>query len=161
MSDMLVKLYNLPEVEPYARKLKEQGTVVRRAMAYEKHQIVQWVQMTFGAGWASESDIAFSNHPISCFIAVEAGKIMGFACYDCTCRDFFGPTGVVAKKRGRGIGRTLLLSSLHAMAANGYAYAIIGSVDSAEFYKKTAGAEEIQGSSPGIYRDGLKKPESN
>ena len=103
---------------------------------------------------------AFSNHPISCFLATEEGEIIGFACYDCTCKNFFGPTGVVEEKRSRGIGKALLLCCLHAMAANGYGYAIIGGVGPADFYAKAVGAVEIKGSSPGVYRDRLKKTES-
>ncbi len=64
--------------------------------------------------------------------------------------------GVAEQARNRGIGKALLLSALDAMSHIGYAYAIIGGVDSAEFYIKTAGAVEIPGSSPGIYRDRLK-----
>lgn len=153
MSDMLVKLYDLPDVQFLLEGLKDQGVVVRRAMPYEKHCVVNWVRDTFSAKWASECDVAYSHHPASCFIATEQGNIIGFACYDSSCKDFFGPTGVGKTARGRGIGKALLLSCLHAMAANGYAYAIIGGVGPVDFYTKTVGAVEIEGSSPGIYRD--------
>jgi len=156
MADMLVKLYDLPEVTSLVKRLNDQGVVVRAAMAYEKHLVLEWVRNAFGQGWASECDVAFSNHPVSCLIATESGRILGFACYDCTCKNFFGPTGVAETKRGLGIGKALFLSCLHAMAADGYAYAIIGSPGPIEFYAKAAGAIPIEGSSPGIYRDGLK-----
>jgi hypothetical protein len=55
MSDMLVKLYDLPEVEPVVRRLGDHGILIRRAMPSEKHLVVQWVRGTFGARWASES----------------------------------------------------------------------------------------------------------
>ena len=156
MPDMLVKLYDLPEVASLVKRLKDQGIVIRKAMPYEKHQVVKWVRNSFGEGWASECDVAFSNHPVSCFIATEAGEITGFACYDSTCNNFFGPTGVAEIKQGLGIGKALLLSCLHAMAANGYAYAIIGGVGAGDFYAKTVGATTIEASSPGIYRDRLR-----
>jgi len=156
MGDMLVRLYDLPEVAPLVAGLAEQGVVIRHAMAYEKSAVVNWVRETFGEGWASECDVAFSHQPISCFLATEEGRIIGFACYESTCRDFFGPTGVVEGKRGRGIGKALFLSCLHAMAAYGYAYAIIGGVGPTEFYVKTVRATPIEGSKPGIYRDRLK-----
>jgi hypothetical protein len=38
--------------------------------------------------------------PISCFIAVYEKSIAGFACYDATCKDFFGPTGVKKEFKG-------------------------------------------------------------
>ena len=53
-------------------------------------------------------------------------EIVGFACYDATCMNFFGPTGVKESERGKGVGKALLLAALHAMKEQGYAYAIIG-----------------------------------
>ena len=85
------------------------------------------------------------------------GVIIGFAYYDSTSRDLFGPTGVAEDKRSRGIGTVLFLSCLHAMAAKGYAYAIVGSAGPTEFHAKTVGATVIEGSEPGIHRDRLKK----
>ncbi|MEN8210560.1 MAG: GNAT family N-acetyltransferase [Thermodesulfobacteriota bacterium] len=155
--DRLVRLYDLPPAEPHLKNLLKKGVTVRTAMAYEKAQTVEWVRNEFSEGWADESSVAFSNHPVSCFIATEKGAIIGFACYESTCRNFFGPIGVAEHVRGHGIGRALLLSCLHAMAASGYAYAIIGGGDGArKFYAETVGAIEIEGSSPGIYRDRLK-----
>lgn len=159
--DSLVRLYDLLPVEPHLKKLKEEGVTVRVARAYEKTPIVTWVKSSFGTGWADECSVAFSNHPISCFIATEKGTMVGFACYESTCKNFFGPIGVAEYARGRGIGKALLLACLHAMAASGYAYAIIGSGSGAgKFYAETVGAIEIKGSSPGIYRDRLKEGEN-
>ena len=158
MPDMIVRLYDLPEAAPLVNSLAAQGIVIRRAMPYEKCAIIDWVRERFSDGWASECDVAFSNHPVSCFIATEAGQIVGFACHDSTCRDFFGPSGVDEKKRGGGIGKALLLSCLHAMAAQGYAYAIIGGAGPTAFYVKTVGAMPIHGSTPGIYRDQTRRP---
>ena len=155
--DRVVRLYDLPPAGSHIKKLEKQGVTVRAAMAYEKTQIVTWVGDKFSTGWADECCVAFNHHPISCFIATEKGAIVGFACYESTCKNFFGPIGVAEHARGRGIGKALLLSCLHAMAASGYAYAIIGGGDGArEFYAETVGAIEIEGSSPGIYRDRLK-----
>jgi hypothetical protein len=155
MPDMLVKLYELPKAESPIQGLKDQGITIRSAMSYEKYLVVGWVRRLFGEGWASECDVAFSNHPISCFIATEKGEIIGFACYHSACKNFFGPTGVTETRRGLGIGKALCLSCLYAMAAEGYAYAIIGGVGPVEFYVRTVGATLIDGSSPGIYRDQL------
>ena len=156
MSDLLVKLYDLPDGGPHLARLRDGGVTIRAAMAYEKHQVVGWVGERFGPGWASECDVAFSRRPISCLLATEGGALLGFACHDVTCRGFFGPTGVDEAARGRGIGQALLLATLRAMASNGYGYAVIGGVGSADFYAKTVGAIEIPGSTPGIYRDRLK-----
>lgn len=160
MSDMLVKLYDLPEVESIIGRLKDQGVVIRVARPYDKHHVVEWVRGTFGEVWASECDVAFSYHPVSCFIASEAGKVIGFACYHSSCKNFFGPTGVAEAKRKLGIGKALLLSCLHAMSSEGYAYAIVGGVGPVDFYANVVGATVIEGSTPGIYRHSLMRQTS-
>lgn len=156
MPDMLVKLYELPPVQPVLEQQKAQGIDIRRALPPEKRAVVEWVADKFGNGWASECDVAFSNNPVSCFIAVKDGQLIGFACHDATCRDFFGPTGVDPAFRGKGTGKALLLACLDAMAAQGYAYAIIGGAGPVDFYAKVAGATVIDGSMPGIYKGMLK-----
>ena len=102
-------------------------------------------------------ETAFAQVPVTCFIAVHVDAMLGFACYDVTCRNFFGPEGVSKDERGRGIGRALLLAALHAQRAQGYAYSIIGGVGPAEFYAKTAGAVPIADSTPGIYAGILRQ----
>lgn len=158
MPDMLVKLYDLPPVTPRLEALQAAGIVVRTARAYEKHQVSEWVRRYFGSGWASECEVAFSQHPIACVLATENGSIVGFACYESTWKNFFGPLGVATHVRGRGIGTALLLVCLHTMAAHGYAYAIIGAVGTPTFYARTVGATLIDGSEPGMYGDRLQEP---
>ena len=150
--DMLVKLYNLPNSQPAFERLNETGCVVRRALAPEKHKIVDWVRKAFSEAWASEAEVAFSRQPISCFVAIQKGKIVGFACHDVTCLNFFGPTGTDPTVRKSGIGTALLFACLEAMKQQGFGYAIIGGVGPADFYAKSVGAVMIEGSSPGIYR---------
>jgi hypothetical protein len=77
----------------------------------------------------SECEFAFTNHPVSCFIAVKDGAMIGFACYDVTCKNFFGQTGVAEDERKKRAGKGLLLACLYAMRANGYGYAVIGVPD--------------------------------
>ena len=151
MTDLLVKLYTLPPLEPVLAQQQAQGVTIRRGLAPEKHLVIDWVGRRFSPAWASECDVAFSRQPVACFIALAGDQLAGFACHDATYSNFFGPTGVDQAQRGRGIGQALLLACLHAMAAQGYAYAIIGDVGPAEFYTKTVGAIEIPDSTPGIY----------
>ena len=158
MPDLLVKLYELPDAGSTQSSAWPDGVHIRVAMAYEKGAVVEWVQEHFGPAWASECDVAFANRPISCHIATRTGAILGFACYDSTCRGFFGPIGLVESMRGQGIGRALLLSCLHAMAAIGYGYAVVGGVQDVQYYARAVGAIEIPGSVPGVYRDRLNKP---
>ncbi|HOQ39755.1 MAG TPA: GNAT family N-acetyltransferase [Fervidobacterium sp.] len=156
MPDMLVKLYELPSDEDILEELSKIGIVIKRSIGPEKISIVEWVKAEFGKHWASETDVTFSNKPISCFIAIDTtndNEIVGFACYDATTRGFFGPTGVNPKYRGKGIGTALLLACLKDMYSIGYAYAIIGDAGPTEYYKKTVGAVEIPNSHPGIYKN--------
>ncbi len=167
MPDMLVKLYTLPEVNDDALRLRAEGVEVRRAMAPEKFLVVQWVREQFNEYWASECEVAFARNPVSCITAVQvetlpdvsrpATTLLGFACYNATLKDFFGPTGVAPDARGRGIGKALLIAALQALRAEGYGYAIIGGVGPAEFYAKAVGATLIEDSSPGIYQGMLRK----
>ena len=66
--------------------------------------------------------------------------------------------GPPEQRRGRGVGKALLLAALHAMRAEGYAYAIIGWASSIDFYRKAVGATVIEGSKPGIYPAPLTAP---
>ena len=150
MHDMLVRLYDLPGQDEAMRAVARQGVTIRRALAPEREAVLDWVRAHFPSS-AAEVGTAFEQIPAPCFIAVRGHEMMGFACHDVTCRNFFGPEGVAAAERGRGIGRALLLAALHAQRAQGYAYAIIGGVGPAEFYAKTVGAVPIAGSTPGIY----------
>lgn len=157
MPDLLVKLYDLPDPAPRLENLTDRGVRIRRAMAYEKHLVTDWVRVRFGEGWASECETAFARAPIACQIATREGAILGFACTDATALGLFGPTGVDEAERGKGIGAALLLAALADMASRGYAYAVIGGAGSVAFYADVAGAVEIAGSVPGLYRDRLKR----
>jgi GNAT superfamily N-acetyltransferase len=150
--DMLVKLYELPDSQAAYQRLQQAGITLRRALAPEKHIVTSWVRQNFSDAWASEVDVAFSRQPISCFIATQQRNVVGFACHDATCPNFFGPTGVEPNARQNGIGAALLFACLEAMKQQGFGYAIIGGVGPAAFYSKTVGAVPIEGSEPGVYR---------
>jgi len=156
MHDMLVKLYAIPGIEDALAACAARGVTVRRALAPERPAVLAWVRARFASS-AAEAEAAFAQTPVTCFIAVRDDAILGLACHDVTCRNFFGPEGVAVEERGRGIGRALLLSALHAQRARGYAYAIIGGVGPAEFYAKAVAAIAIPGSTPGIYGGMLKQ----
>lgn len=152
MGDMLVKLYTLPRPRPMTDRLREQGVDIRRALAPEKHLVLDWVREHFSAHWASECDVTFVRQPIACWLAAQGKTLLGFACHDAVSRGFFGPTDVVESARGKGIATALLLASLQAMADAGFAYAIIGDAGPTVFYERTIGAIPIPDSTPGIYK---------
>jgi GNAT superfamily N-acetyltransferase len=157
MTDMLVRLYALPPLEPELAAMQGQGISLRRGLPPEKHLVLDWVESTFSAYWRSECDVAFSRQPPSIHIATLDGELVGFGCYDTTALGFFGPTGVAETMRGRGVGRALLVACLHAMREAGYGYAAIGGVGPIDFYQRAVGAQVIEDSTPGIYA-GLLRP---
>lgn len=151
MTDMLVKLYTLPPLETKLQMMQARGISIRRGLPAEKHHALAWVRRVFSEVWASETDVAFGYLPVACWLAVQDNRILGFACYDTSAKGFFGPIGVEPAARVQGLGRALLVATLHAMHAQGYGYAIIGGVGPVEFYQKTVGAVLIPDSTPGVY----------
>jgi GNAT superfamily N-acetyltransferase len=157
MPDMLVQLLKIPPVDPTISKLRAQGIVIRRANAHEISRVREFVLRNFAQAWADEILVGFSRQPISVFIAIREGELIGFGAYECTRRSFFGPTGVIESERGKGIGRALLLACLRGLREMGYAYAVIGGAGPVEFYERECGATIIPDSVPGVYADPLKK----
>lgn len=149
MPDMLVKLYDLPDPDEALARVAANGIDVRPALVLEKPAVLAWVTARF-PGWAAEADVSFSRLPVACHVAVKERQLLGFACYDAACRNFFGPMGVADAVRHQGVGRALLLSVLHAQRSQGYAYSVIGGVGPADFYARTVGAVLIDGSDNGI-----------
>lgn len=155
MQDMLVSLLDLPNVDDLCKKLEKKGIKISRAMTPNMYQVLDYVEKSFGPLAKGEATVCFSRNPVSCFIASKGNEIIGFACYEATMKDYFGPTEVSEKYRGLGIGKALLIRSLEGLRDRGYAYAIIGGVGPKDFYKKVVGATLIKGSNPGVYKDML------
>jgi GNAT superfamily N-acetyltransferase len=159
MQDMLVSLLHLPSKEKLDSRissLEKEGINIRRAMVPDMMGILDFVEKTAGRNARGECTVCFSRQPVSCFIAEKDKKVIGYACYEATMRDFFGPTEVLKSFQGKGIGAALLLACLHSMKDMGYAYAIIGGVGPADFYTKVCGAKLIENSDPGVYKDYLE-----
>lgn len=171
MGDMLVKLYALPDLAPVLAEQKGRGVEIRRAHPDEKHKIAEWVRKHIKAEWADGCEVALEQRPPSCHIAFEKDPayvpsdnpydlppeiLLGFACYDVVAKGVFGPIGVREERQDRGVGTALLLTCLHAMAAERYAYAVIGWAGPTDWYARTVGATAIEGSEPGIFRGPLK-----
>lgn len=88
MADLLVKLYERrAEPETCAGNIR-----IFRPLPPDRTAVVDFVRRTFGEKWASECETAFFGFPVRMWIAADGGKVVGFACYDCTARGFFGPT---------------------------------------------------------------------
>ena len=157
MPDMLVNLLKLPPLEPLIANLSEQGVNMRRAQPFEITPVREFIEENFSLPWADEISVGFANKPVSVYLATRAGRVIGFAGYECTRRAFFGPTGVAQEERGKGIGKALLIASLWGLRELGYVYGIIGRAGPVEFYQEAVGAIVIPDSEPGIYTDLLKQ----
>ena len=137
MADMLVNLYDLPEII----ELEDKSITIKRALAPDAIAIKEFAKVNFNDHWVGEVEAALSRVNPTCFIAVKDKKVIGFACFEATAPSMFGPTGVHAEYRGLGIGKVLLLKCLYALKEIGYPYAIIGSVGAARgFYEKSCNA---------------------
>lgn len=154
MADMLVKLFHLQPDPAAEAALLQNGVRLCRALPPDRNRVIGFVRENFPE-FAAEAACAFSHLPVHCWLAVENRAAVGFACYDVTAPDFFGPTAVLASHRRRGIGRALLPRSLLSMKELGYAYAIIGwpAQDALHFYEQAVGAVLIQEDTAGLYRD--------
>ncbi len=153
MPDLLVNLLTLPPLEPTLLAAQTNGILIRRAQPFEITPALSFVEENFSVAWADEISVGFANKPVSVYVATYQRDIVGFAVYECTRRNFFGPTGVLETMQGRGIGKALLLACLWGLRELGYVYAIIGGAGPTEFYEKTVGATVIPDSEPGIYTD--------
>lgn len=151
MPDMLARLYDLPDPAPYQERVGAAGFSVRRAEPWDRIRFCDFAAHNFGEIWSVEADRAFLHTPITAYIALEQGEIVGFGVYECTRKAFFGPTGVREDFRGRGLGAVILLRCLESMRELGYAYAIIGDPGPREYYEKIVGATVIPNSTPGVY----------
>lgn len=150
---MIVNLMELPDSGDLYKSVDEQGIILRRARAYERQSVANWVGEHFSPKWVSEVKVAMSRQPVTCFIATRDKEILGFACIETTAKGFYGPTGVAEAARGTGLGKALLFKSMEALRESGYVYGVIGGVGPREFYEKVCNAKEIPGSDPGIYTD--------
>ena len=155
MPDLLVKLYELPEIRPKLAK----GIIVRPVMAAEISMMRDWIEERFSRGWADEFECSAHHSPVGSLIAIEERTPLGFACYDTTALGLFGPTGVDRSQRGKGIGGALLFAALDAMKTKGHAYAIIGWAGPIDYYEKLVGASVIEGSEARYTKTLITEPE--
>jgi GNAT superfamily N-acetyltransferase len=157
MPDMLVNLLKLPPLDPLLADMRAKGVTIRRPLPHEMGPVRRFVETSFGTAWADEISVGYGAKPVTLYLAIEGGRVVGFGAYECTHRAFFGPTGVAEDARRRGIGKALLLACLWGLRELGYAYGIIGGAGPTEFYGSVAGATVIPDSTPGIYADPLRR----
>ena len=83
-TDLLVKLYDLPNPDEAYCRVKQKGVTIHRAMALDRSKILRFVRETFGEAWESECSVTLTAQPSTCMIAVYQKQVVGFACYDAT-----------------------------------------------------------------------------
>src|SRR5437016_9569619 len=105
MPDMLVPLLKLPPLEESLDAMKQAGVVLRRAQTFEMTPVRRFVEANWSASWADEISAGYSNKPVTIYIALRDGRLVGFGAFECTRRGFFGPTGVLESERSKGIGK--------------------------------------------------------
>jgi predicted N-acetyltransferase YhbS len=138
--ELLINLYALKE-----RHLTlPAGGRIARVLPFEAAYVTAFIQENFPASdWAEEIADALHAPKTRVFIAIEGKKIIGFAAYDATCKDFFGPLGVAEEKRGHSYGEALTYATLLAMKEEGYAYAMVGWAGPIEWYQEKFGAIKV------------------
>lgn len=127
---------------------------IRHIFPSDKDRLLSFIQSEFPneKGWVMEAEHGWYEGTV--VIAVENMNIVGFACYDCSGKGYFGPFGVASAYRGKHIGIELMYAVFDAMKQKGYGYAVIGWVSDnregspTEFYKKWAMASYIPHSDP-------------
>lgn len=154
MADMLVKLFNLESTTSLEEKLLKEGIRIKRCLSPDRTLVMEFAKTLGDMNWYNEVNAAFSNNPVTCYIATLNKKIIGFAAFEATAKNFFGPMGVKEEYRNKGIGKVLLLKALHSMEEMGYAYAIIGWPDkkTIPFYQKCVNGVMIDEESSGVYK---------
>ncbi|MCE5314341.1 MAG: GNAT family N-acetyltransferase [Armatimonadota bacterium] len=157
MPDMLVKLLEIPDDSADIAHLKTEGINIRRIHPYEVSVLRRFCLSAFHEGWADEVLNAFAHQPVTCYVATHEKKIIGFAAYECTRRNFFGPMGVLPEYCGKRVGEALFLACMRGLYEYGYAYAIIGGAGPVDFYLKCCSSMVIPDSVPGIYVDNLER----
>lgn len=158
MPDMLVKLFHLTPPVALESALLDEGILIKRALAPDRRRIEEFSRTCTDEDYSAEVGVALTKTPATCYIATKDKEPVGFACFETTAKNFFGPMAVRKEYRGRGIGKALLLRSLLSMQEMGYAYAIIGwpTKSAVPFYEKCVGAVMIDEASHGLYRNMLQ-----
>ena len=154
MADMLVKLFAIPSPAGLEEILLEEGIRIKRALPPDKSKIEEFSRTCADEDYSAEVSVALARTPADCYIATKDKELVGFACFETTAKNFFGPMAVREDCRGKGIGKALLLRSLISMREMCYAYAVIGwpAKSAVPFYEKCVKALLIEETSHGLYR---------
>jgi len=121
-------------------RLKDRGIVIRRAQPSDVEAAAHMALAHFSDAWRYEVADAIHYAPIPLFIALQEGRVLGFAAYDVTGPARFGPTGTDPAHREQGIGGVLLKLCMRDIRDRGDRVAEIGWAGPLGFYARAVGA---------------------
>jgi len=103
-------------------KLRDHGVIVEPFRAELTLPILEFAENEFQGDWVrvyreTMGRIMIGDSPARIIVARENGKVIGFSHHD---NERFGPIGVGAAQRGRGIGHILMYESLTAQRNAGF-----------------------------------------
>ena len=114
------------------------GVEVRRALGDDDaERAVAMSERTF-PHWVPELRRAIEH--AACFVAVDGGDVIGFACHSVNRAGWVGPMATDPERQRGGVGSALLAALCQDLRAAGFADAEIAWVGPLGFYAKAAGA---------------------
>ena len=123
-------------------RLKGEDFTIRCAQQSDWDSLVKFLKANWPA-WVDEAAGAYDNDPITLYICIHKGEVVGFSGYEGNNRGmgWFGPMGVDPVTRGKKIGAFILLLCLRDLALMGHRKAIIPWVGPIRFYDKICQAK--------------------
>lgn len=120
---------------------QDKGFEIRRARESDKEKVYEMINKEWPP-WVAEADVTFRHDPISLFIALKEGDVVGFSAYDSNNvgTGWFGPMGVLTEYRKYGLGQVVCKLCLAEIKKQGFHTSIIPWVGPVRFYSKVCNA---------------------
>lgn len=120
------------------------GVTVRKARIDERERLSRWAAEVFSPFWGYEVSEAFKFPQPKLWIAEEGAKVIGFSEYSALEPHWFGPIGVDADFRKKGLGSVLLFKCLASMREEGQRLAVIPWTGHLFFYTQVPGVKRVR-----------------
>lgn len=125
-------------------KMDVSPAIVRKAKESDKDKVLSWVRSEFSVFWEYEAGVGFMYDKPKLWIAEEGNDVIGFSVYSALEPHWFGPIGVSAKTRLKGVGSLLLFNCLKSMREEGQRIAVIPWTSHLFFYTQVPGINKIR-----------------
>jgi len=123
---------------------KLDGVTVRKARIDERERFSKWAKEVFSPFWGYEVSEAFEFPQPKLWVAEEGSRVLGFSVYSALEPHWFGPIGVDAEFRKKGLGSVLLFNCLTSMREEGQRLAVIPWTGHLFFYTQVPGVKRIR-----------------